>query len=120
MGPRELMTTKYFQDSLEEFIRHDCLLKPFSSICDPTVARKAAEGFIPWFSSHRDDGQCVVSLLACSTIVEREGCLDSQSDFAPSPDRPPLRVTTEASGFSQASAVKTQLAGSLSEIAIFR
>jgi hypothetical protein len=24
------MTTKYFQDSLEEFIRHDCLLKPFS------------------------------------------------------------------------------------------
>lgn len=24
------MTTKCFQDSLKEFIRHDCLLKPFS------------------------------------------------------------------------------------------
>jgi hypothetical protein len=60
MGPGELMTTKYFQDSLEEFIRHGCLLKPFLSICAVTVARKAAEGFIPWFSWHQDDGQCAV------------------------------------------------------------
>jgi len=41
------MTTKYFQDSLEEFICHDCLLKPFLSLCGVTLARKAAEGFIP-------------------------------------------------------------------------
>ena len=26
------MTTKYFEESLEEFIRHDCLLSPFLSI----------------------------------------------------------------------------------------
>jgi len=64
-----LMTTKYFQDSLEECIRHDCLLKPFLSICDPTVARKGSEGFIPWFSSLRDDGQCAVSLLLCCRTV---------------------------------------------------
>jgi hypothetical protein len=47
MGPGKLMTTKYFQDSLEEFIRHDCLLSLFLSICAVTVARKVAEGFIP-------------------------------------------------------------------------
>jgi hypothetical protein len=26
MGPGELMTTKYFEESLEEFICHDCLV----------------------------------------------------------------------------------------------
>jgi hypothetical protein len=61
------MTTKCFQDSLKEFIRHDCLLTPFLSICAVTVARKAAERFIPWFSWHQDDGQCAVSLLGCTT-----------------------------------------------------
>jgi hypothetical protein len=71
MGPGELMTTKYFQDSLDEFICHG--FEAFSVSCAVTVARKAAEGFIPWFSSHRDDGQCVVSLLSCST--EGEGSL---------------------------------------------
>jgi hypothetical protein len=30
MGPGELMTTKYLQDSLNECIRHDCLLNLFS------------------------------------------------------------------------------------------
>jgi hypothetical protein len=109
MGPGELMTTKYFQDSLDEFISHG--FEPFSVSCAVTVARKAAEGFIPWFSLHRDDGQCMVSLLACSTTVSKAVCPDPQSLFATSPDRPRFSVTTEASGCSQTSAVKTQLGG---------
>jgi len=33
------MTTKYFQDSLKECIRHDCLLKPFpvNLCCDSST-----------------------------------------------------------------------------------
>jgi hypothetical protein len=112
------MTAKYFQDSLDEFISHG--FEAFSVSCAVTVARKATEGFIPWFSWHRDDGQCVVSLLGCSTTVSKEGCPDSQSLFASSPDRPRLGMATEASGCSRASAVKTQLSGSRGEIAIFR
>jgi hypothetical protein len=109
MGPGELMTTKYFQDSLDEFISHG--FEAFSVSCAVTVARKAAEGFIPWFSSHRDDGQCVVSLPACSTTVSKEGCPDPQALFASSPDRPRFSVTTEASGCSQTSAVKLSSEG---------
>jgi hypothetical protein len=45
MGPGELMTTKYFQDSLDEFICHG--FEAFSVSCAVTVARKAVEGFIP-------------------------------------------------------------------------
>jgi hypothetical protein len=84
------MTTKYFEESLKEFSCHDCLLTCadcvahysesrirqswesqtlFLSLSSATVARKLAEGFIPWFSCHWDDGQCAVSLPCCSTTV---------------------------------------------------
>ena len=50
----------------------------------------------------------------------KEGYPDPQSHFASYPDRPPLSMTTEASDCSQASARKTHLAGSLSEMEISR
>jgi hypothetical protein len=49
-----------------------------------TVPRKLAEGFIPWFSRHWDDGQCSVSLLSCDPkAANREGLPLKEIDRVP-------------------------------------
>jgi hypothetical protein len=64
MGPGELVTAKYFQESLKEFRCHTALCRSAT-----TVARNLAEGVIPWSSWQWDDGQYTVSLLCDGEVI---------------------------------------------------